>query len=277
MLIEREALIDLSKFGQSLGLMAPEKKSRQDRSAKMQQVLAYLEAIYVHAKKYSTKRDLVFVEAGAGNCYLSLLTYQFFRHILDRPVRIHCLDTNAELMAKNKRIARDLGFDGMYFHAGDISDFELGERPDAVYALHACDMATDKALFLGLQNDARNVLSVSCCQHSFRKSMRPPANTGSMAHHTVVREKLVHILADSMRSLLLETVGFKVNLVELASSRTTEKNLLLRGEQRRICLRDETVDTYLEMRREWRCAPGLESYMRQADLLDARICDAAEV
>lgn len=269
MLIERDELIELSEFGHSLGLLIPEKKSRQDKSAKMQQVLAYLEAIHVHVRKYTPKRELVLIEAGAGNCHLSLIAYRYYRRVLDRPIRIHCIDTNTQLMAKNENIARDLGFNGMYFHAGDIADFEFVGRPDVVYALHACDMATDKALFLGMRSDARNVLSVSCCQHSFRKSMKPPDNVGPMACHPVVRERLAHMTADSMRALLLKMAGFKVNLVELVSSRATEKNLLLRGEQKRIGLHDETTETYLAMRREWRCAPVLERYMLDADLLDA--------
>ncbi|WP_162654201.1 methyltransferase [Lentilitoribacter sp. Alg239-R112] len=274
MLIERAALIELSTFGQNLGLLVPEKKARQDRTAKMQQVLAYLEAIHVRTKKYSTKRELIFVEAGAGNCYLSFLVYKFYHQILNRPVRIHCIDTNADLMKKNERIARSLGFDEMYFHAEDIADFQLGERPDAVYALHACDMATDKALFLGLQNDARNVLSVSCCQHSFRKSMKPPENARSMANHTIIREKLVHMLADSMRALLLEMAGYNTSIIELVSSRATEKNLLLRGEQRRITLQDKTIEVYLAMRREWQCSPRLEQYMLDAELLPVNIVHA---
>lgn len=274
MLIEQGTLIGLSEFGHALGLVIPEKKSHQDKSAKMLQILAYLEAIHVHVNKYSKKRELLFVEAGAGNCYLSLMAYRYYAEVLRRPLRIYCIDRNAALMAKNEAIARDLGYDNIHFHAGDIGSFQADIRPDIVYALHACDLATDKALLLGLQSNARNILSVSCCQHSFRKSMKVPEPLRQMARHTVMREKLVHMTADMMRSMLMEMAGYKTSLVEMVSSRATEKNVMLRSEKISLPAKTESIDAYLAMRRDWCAAPALESYMLEAGLLPSGIVEA---
>lgn len=63
-------------------------------------------------------------------------------------------------------------YERMFFHACDIEDYSPNGHPDMVNSMHACDSATDKTLFLGLRTEARNIISVSCCQHTIMKKMR---------------------------------------------------------------------------------------------------------
>ena len=67
MLIQREEQQALHTFFETRKLQTGSK----DKAAKIEQILAYLEVIHAQIRRYSKKRELVFIESGAGNCYLS--------------------------------------------------------------------------------------------------------------------------------------------------------------------------------------------------------------
>ena len=117
------------------------------------------------------------------------MVYYFYTKIEKRKIRIHCLDINGRLMEKNRQLAEEHGFAGMYFHACDIIDYTHQGNVDLVYSLHACDSATDKTIYLGCKSGASHILSVSCCQHSIKKQMRGGAYS-SMTKHRVFKDRL---------------------------------------------------------------------------------------
>ena len=125
MLINREEQIALNSFFQTIKLDYDHSGSEtaRDKADKVEQILAYMEIIHAQMRKYSKKRPLIFIESGAGNCYLSFLVYYFYTKLNDRPVNIHCLDINERLMDNCRQLAQTLNFEHMYFHACDIADY----------------------------------------------------------------------------------------------------------------------------------------------------------
>jgi hypothetical protein len=165
-------------------------------------------------------------------------------------------------MEKNRRLAQTLHFDQMWFHACDIAEYTHIGRVDMVYALHACDAATDKALFLGLKTHARHLLSVSCCQHTLTKQIKRHPYTG-MTRHRVFKEKLAYMAGDALRALLLEMQGYKVDILEFVSSRYTGKNILMRAQKGQGHSRKQLQEEYLQLRNTFHVVPSLEQYLRQ--------------
>ena len=133
MLLQSKDKTSLNDFFLALLPQNLNTKSEKDKVAKIEQTLAYLEIMHAHLRKYSKKRNLVLIDSGAGNCYLSFLVYYFYAKLDIRPVTIHCLDTNARLMAKACKLAQRLGFDNMHFYACDIAEYVHSGRVDAVY------------------------------------------------------------------------------------------------------------------------------------------------
>ena len=268
MLIHREEQQALNAFFETLKLKIPFQagNTNPNKSAKIEQILAYLEIMHAQIRKYSKKRDLIFIESGAGNCYLSFLVYYFYTKLDNRPVRIHCLDINQRLMEKNRQLAQILEFDQMWFHACDIADYTHPEPVDMVYALHACDAATDKALLLGLKTNARHILSVSCCQHTLKKHLKSRPYTG-MTRHRVFKEKLAYMVGDSLRALLLEMQGYKVDILEFVSSRYTDKNILVRAQKGAAHNRHKLLEEYFRLQQAFQIRPSLEQYLRQENIM----------
>ena len=180
-------------------------------------------------------------------------------------------------MENNKKLADTFGFDGMFFHGCDIADYMPDYRPDLVYSLHACDTATDKTLHLGLRSNARNILSVSCCQHTLMKTIKSGPYTG-VTKNQVFKKKLAYMIGDSMRALLLEMQGYKVDIIEFASSRYTDKNVMLRARIGQSKDKAGLNEEYSMLQNTFSLKPALEGYLDREEkitvplLADMNVC-----
>ena len=262
MLQHPEIRTALTDFFQSIIPKNLNHKSHQDKVAKLDQVLAYLEVMHAHLRKYSKKRDLVLIDTGAGNCYLSFLVYHFYTQLDPRNITIHCLDTNARLMEKAQQLACTLNFDNMHFHACDIANYMHPGHVDVVYALHACDAATDKALYLGLRNRAKWIFSVACCQHKVKSHLRSHPYTG-ITKHRIFKDKVAYMVGDCLRALLLEMQGYEVDIFEFVSSRATDKNIMLRAHVSNQKNLEKLQQEYIKLRDAFHVTPLLETYLHR--------------
>lgn len=266
MLLQQQTEKSIYRFFRSINLMNQDNQPSRSKAEKIGQILAYLEVIRAQLKRYSRKRKLVLVECAAGNCYLSLLVYHYYTQIEKRPIEIHCIDTNERLMQKTAELAQRLKFDNMVFHAGDIDSYRPKGRIDLVFSLHACDTATDKTLYLGVMGTARCVLSVSCCQHTMKKTMRGRACRG-LTKHRVLKERLLYMVGDAMRALLLEMRGYRVDVIDFVSSRHTGKNIMVRAQRVGGANQNESTAEYQQLKEAFNLTPPLEQYLYAGEQL----------
>ena len=261
MLVMKELRLELEGFFRKIRLVSDENNMVTDKAKKIRQILAYLEVIRCQVRKYSRKRELVFIDGCAGNCHLSFLVYHYFANIEERPVRIHCVDYNSRLRAKNAERARELGFDNIHFHGCDVGEFEPEGRVDAVYSLHACDDATDKVMALAVNCGARNILSVSCCQHIVKKQIRTNPVTSPLSRHSVFKDRLAYMVGDTMRALLLEMNGYEADAIEFVTATATEKNIMIRARVGQPKPQAVLIPEYEGLKRSFRVTPALEELL----------------
>ncbi len=262
MLINRENKEKLNDLFLKLKLRNDRDGSSINKEAKIQQVIAYLEILHSVVKNYSAKRKIVFVDCGAGNCYLSFLVYFFYKEIEKKNVEIHCVDRNETLMEKTEALATELGFTNMFFHSEDIMKFSVKGNIELVYSLHACDTATDKTLYFGLKSKAKNILSVSCCQHSFKKKLGTHPYKG-ITKHRVFKDKITYMIGDSLRALLLESNDYMVDIFEFVSSKYTDKNIMIRGKKGSNNKSLAAKKEYEKLSLQFNIKPELESYLNE--------------
>ncbi|KGY12060.1 hypothetical protein NM22_12310 [Vibrio tubiashii] len=262
MLISAQQKKVLTHFLTQLGLTEGRGANR-DKQKKREQLLGYIEVIHSQLRKYSKKRPVKIVECGAGNCLLSFTIAYFYTEIEPRPFRILCIDRNRALMGKNRQRATELGFSNMTFETCDIIDANIDFQPTLVCSLHACDTATDQTLAIGIESEAKHILSVSCCQHSIRKTMGSAKANSAITRHRVFKDRLVHMIGDSLRTLILEQRGFKVDIIEFASSRATEKNVMVRAHQKGVMTNAESEEMYVQLSTYYQTETALASYLSQ--------------
>lgn len=220
---------ELTHFLQTIGLMDPRGEAYLQRDGKFEQAVAFCLHLAGALRKLSTKRDLVLLDAGCGRTYLSFVANQYLAQFLGRRLHFLGVDERADVIARCRAAQAALGWPNMEFHTARIADFRPPRRPDIVMSLHACNTATDDTLALGLRARARFLFSAACCQRSARAQLRG-CDLGPVVRHSPFRERVADMLADSVRALLLESVGYRVDLVEFVPSWATPKNVLLRAE-----------------------------------------------
>ena len=258
MLINKEIREELNHLFFLLKLQDRHSKSSLDKQVKIEQIIAYLEIIHAEIRKTSRKRKLVFVDSCAGNCYLSFLVYYFYHKIEDREIEIHCVDHNEKLMKANADLAREMNFKNIYFHAMDIEKFSIEQKVDMVYSLHACDTATDKTMYLGIKNKVKVILSVACCQHSLDLKA---TSLKSVVRYKYFKDKMLMMIADTLRALLLEKNEYKVDIFDFVSSRFTDKNAMVRAIRTESKKQIDIEQEYKNLSEEFKMTPYLEELL----------------
>ena len=258
MLINRKIREELDDIFYVLKLQNKNYVVSLDKKVKIEQIISYLEIVHAEIRKSSKKRRLVLIDSGAGNCYLSFLIYYFYQKIENRDIEIHCVDYNKKLMDNNRELAKKMKFSQMHFYSSDINDFTMDKQVDVVYSLHACDTATDKTMYLGVRNNAKIILSVACCQNTI--SIKS-TTLKSVIRHKSFRDKTIMMITDSLRAILLEKLGYKVDIFDFVSSRYTDKNTMVRAIKKGFKKTINLDEEYKKISAEFRIKPYLEELL----------------
>ncbi|MCR4938581.1 MAG: SAM-dependent methyltransferase [Treponemataceae bacterium] len=180
-------------------------------------------------------RTLEIVDFGCGKSYLTFAVFYYLTAIKGLKAHITGIDLKKDVIEHCRRFAEACGYSGMDFICGDVADFKGGEHPDLVITLHACDTATDYALAYAVNNKAKCILSVPCCQHelnSLVKKQVPDRAFSTMFKYGIIRERLSALATDVLRAELLENSGYTAQILEFIDMEDTPKNLLIRAVKR---------------------------------------------
>ena len=168
------------------------------------------------------------------------------------------VEIRKDLVTSMNGVARGLGagFDGLVFEHAQVSEYlaalggmdpsgpDGGEltsssRVDVLVALHACDTATDDALWCGISNGARVIVTAPCCHKQVRRQLevedesRPRGPLDAALRHGIYRERTAEMVTDTLRSLLLEIGGYDVSVFEFVGGEHTAKNVMIAAVKRK--------------------------------------------
>jgi SAM-dependent methyltransferase len=273
----KERLIDpADPFLQAVGISDEHgqvKPTRRDKYRQVEEFLRALEPVLEHARSVAGTGPLRVVDLGCGNAYLTFAAYRWLtdRHGLD--VRLTGVDVNAQARQRNIELAESLGWaERVRFIEGTIADVELDAPPHAVFALHACDTATDDALARAVRWKAPVVLAAPCCHHDVQRQLRAvssPQPYGPLTRHGILRERFADVLTDAVRAALLRILGYRVEVVEFVESKHTPRNTLLRAVFTGAAPKPSHAREYVALTSEWGIRPALHE--RLADDVGAVI------
>ncbi|MEO8702060.1 MAG: SAM-dependent methyltransferase [Kofleriaceae bacterium] len=170
------------------------------------------------------------LDAGCGRSYLTLLLAWVAR-ASDHRVEVLGIDRNADVIEECKRRTALAELDDVVtFRAAALEDC-TGEHAHAVFALHACDTATDDAIVLGVQTGAELIAVAPCCQAELARAWSAHASGAFAPIHAAphLRHEIAAHLTDAMRMLLLRAAGYAVTPMEFIGAEHTKKNTLIRA------------------------------------------------
>jgi SAM-dependent methyltransferase len=226
---EKAVQVDAGSFYlKALGITDDTGRVRDKQQDKWRQINKFVEVLsnLVEKSGLKDKRGISIVDMGSGKGYLTFAAYDHFRNTRGLDVSVTGVDTKYELVELCNGIARACEFDGLKFVEGTIADHEVGDV-DILIALHACNTATDDAIYKGIRANAELIVAAPCCHHEIRPQIRPPEMFRDILKHGVMLERCAEILTDGIRSLLLERSGYATKIFEFVSTEHTPKNNLL--------------------------------------------------
>ena len=215
-----------------LGVMTQEGKVVHARYDKFRQINRFLEFIEDILPELPTDREIAIVDFGCGKSYLTFAIYEYLKVRQGRDVRITGLDLKEDVIERCNRLSRKYGYGKLDFVLGDIADYEGVSRVDMVVTLHACDTATDYALYKAVKWGARVILSVPCCQHELNGQIQSRI-LSPILKYGLLKERMAALVTDGLRAELLTRQGYDTQILEFIDMAHTPKNVLIRGVKRR--------------------------------------------
>jgi SAM-dependent methyltransferase len=220
-------------------------------AGKLRQVQRFVE-ILGHLLKdwnWDPSRQLEVADMGAGKGYLTFALAQAFRERA-WPARIVGVEVREDLVEKGNAAARELGFSELEFVCGTIAQWNPQANLDVLVALHACNTATDEALFQGIQAGAGLLVTSPCCHQEIRPQLCIASPMLPIVGHGILEERQAEIITDAIRAHLLEIKGYDARVFEFVEPEHSGKNLMLAGVRRASgeraleTLRDELADMW---------------------------------
>ena len=205
-------------------------KSAQD---KYRQINKYVEILSGLVQGLAPDHLKKIIDMGSGKGYLTFALYDYLIGIGLRP-DVTGVEYRAELVTLCNQIAEDARFQGLHFAQGSIADYDCS-GVNILIALHACDTATDDAIYKGIRAGAELIVVAPCCHKQIRREIeksRSQNDLGFLMKHGIFVERQAEMVTDGLRALIMEYFGYSTKVFEFISDAHTPKNILIVGRKR---------------------------------------------
>ena len=228
------------------GVMSSNYRVKADMQHKFRQINRFLEFIKDIESYLPNDRPIHIIDFGCGKSYLTFAVYHYLHNILKKDIYIHGLDLKEQVIIDCNSLAKKLNYDNLFFEIGDISTYNCPYDVDMVMTLHACDTATDYALYNAIKWNAKVILSVPYCQHELNKQIKNE-DFSSIFKYGIIQERTSSLFTDALRANILELQGYRTQILEFIDIEHTPKNLLIRAIKTGSPKKDWTkVDNFVE-------------------------------
>ncbi|MBE5964130.1 MAG: SAM-dependent methyltransferase [Lachnospira sp.] len=211
-----------------LGIMTKEGKIVNSKYDKYRQINRFLEFIEDILPSLDSNKEQTIIDFGCGKSYLTFAMYYYLKELKNYDVRIIGLDLKRDVIEKCNELSASYGYEKLNFYVGDIASYSDVESVDMVVTLHACDTATDYALYKAVNWGAKVILSVPCCQHEANKTINNK-DLAPVLKYGIIKERMSALITDAIRAQTLECKGYKTQILEFIDMEHTPKNILIRA------------------------------------------------
>jgi len=230
---EKQRYLELTKpFWTDLGLTHEAKGGERQlvpaMSRKWKQINKFIEVMSAALKSspLAASPAVHVSDFGSGKGYLTFAMHDWLTSVLDKRAEVSGIELREDMVKLCNTAAQQHGLAGLRFVQGDVRHYQPA-RLDVMIALHACDIATDYAIHLGLRAGASIIMCSPCCHKQLRPQMQLPAALRPMLQHGIHLGQEAEMVTDSLRALLLEAEGYETQVFEFIALEHTSKNKMI--------------------------------------------------
>lgn len=256
------------EFLKILGVSNDAREIKPNMYSKYRQVCRFIEIFMERLERTQAikQKRVKILDIGSGKGYLTFAMYDQLNEAGLDP-KIDGVDTRPEMVNLCNNAAELCGYSNLAFHNMKAEEFVKGYY-DAIVALHACDTATDDALFYGIKSKSKLIVCAPCCQNEVLKDLQKSSTRSrKFISHGLFLQKQADIITDNSRVMLLRSQGYHVDVIDFVSSEHTQKNTLIAA-TRKNKISQQQVDEYQNYKKSFGFKGiKLEELMRSEGLL----------
>lgn len=202
-------------------------KSSQDKFRQINKYVEILSGLIKHIPQDKVKK---IVDMGAGKGYLTFALYDYLASA-GFNTNVIGVEYRPDLVELCNKIAADTGYDHLKFAEGTVMNFDCTDA-NIIIALHACDTATDDAIYKGIKAGSDLIVVAPCCHKQIRREIEqhPVQNElDFLLKYGTFVERQAEMVTDGLRALILEYYGYTTKVFEFISDAHTPKNVMIVG------------------------------------------------
>ncbi|MGX9556375.1 class I SAM-dependent methyltransferase [Pseudomonas sp. CFBP 5750] len=226
---EKNRFLDLNRpFLADLGVTNHKHELIPAMSRKWKQINKFIE-VFSHALTSSPlalDKPVRVSDFGSGKGYLTFAIHDYLRNTLQAEGVVTGVELREDMVKLCNEAAARLEHPGLSFQHGDVRS--VAPSPvDVMIALHACDIATDYAIHMGIRSGASIIMCSPCCHKQIRLQIQSPALLKPMLQYGLHLGQQAEMVTDSLRALFLEACGYETKVFEFISLDHTNKNKMI--------------------------------------------------
>ncbi len=230
---QRELTLD-RPFLAALGVTTAQGQLVPAMARKWKQINRFIE-VFAHALDTSPlaqAKQLHLVDFGSGKGYLTFALHDWLRQVRGVDAQVTGVELRPDMVNLCNDAIATLGLPGLRIEQGDVRNYHPATL-NVMVALHACDIATDHAIHLGVRSGADIIICSPCCHKEVRPQLLSPHPIAPILQYGVHQGQQAEMLTDGLRALLLEAQGYETQVFEFISLEHTNKNKMILGVKRR--------------------------------------------
>ncbi len=243
---------------QALGITNAAGEIVHTRSAKFKQINKFIEIIdsLYRSSPLTRQERITVLDMGSGKGYLTFALYDFLSRTAGKQVAVTGIEARSELVEFCNMTAEQAQFEGLKFELGTIQ--AVAQRSmDIAIALHACDTATDDAIYASIQAQAAMIVLAPCCHKQIRQQMNQSDTVKATWEFGILIERQAQLVTDRLRSLFLELSGYRTKVFEFIGSEHTDKNIMITAiKTEKLPKRDQILERIQQLKQ----MHGITSY-----------------
>lgn len=208
---------------------------------KFRQINHYIEILSSLIKELPEGTIKKVADMGSGKGYLTFALYDYLHSVLKLKAEVVGIEYRQDMVGLCNTVAQNAAFDQLNFIQGTIEDYNA-EDVNLLIALHACDTATDDAIFKGIKANAELIVVAPCCHKQIRREIeqnKVKNDVSFLTKYGIFLERQAEMVTDGIRALILEYFGYKTKVFEFISDAHTPKNVLVVGVKRAESLKSK--------------------------------------